>query len=494
MRPSGGPAAVTLKGVTKAFGSLLAVEDVSLEVGPGEVLALLGENGAGKTTLMNILAGVYLPDEGEIAVFGQRLTPGSTRDSVELGIGMLHQHLKLVETLTAADNISLALDKGKFFQPKKPRQEITDLAAELDFELDLQSRVWQLNLAQRQQLEILRVLGSGARVLILDEPTAVLSPPDAERLFEIVRRIAGSGRSVILISHKLDEVLRVADSIAVLRRGRLVHVGTAKDATVQTLAELMVGERKDTDASRPQTSPGEPLLTVSDLTVNDDLGHPAVRSVSFEVMAGELVAVVGVAGNGQEELMEAIGGLRQPVEGSVVCSDAGRSRPFAHIPAERLGVGLSPSLDARDNGMLGYQRRAPFGRWIRDRDVSRHLTKVIERFGVSLRPEAPIRNLSGGNLQRVVLGRELMDDHPLLIASYPTRGLDVAAAAQIRAALVERVDQGAGVLLASEELDESLAIATRLLIMYRGEVVAERDPRSVEVAEIARFMTTGSGT
>lgn len=485
--------AVSLRGLTKTFGSVRAVDDVSLDVAPGEILALLGENGAGKTTLMNILTGVYLPDAGDMTVFGARLIPGSTRGAKEQGIGMLHQHLKLVETLTGAENISLAVDAGRFFRRRRLRPEIVDLASDLGFKLDLQLRVWQLNLAQRQQLEILRVLGTGARVLILDEPTSVLSSPDAARLFEIVKKIAATGRSVILISHKLEEVLGVVDSVAILREGRLVHRAGRERTTVQALARLMVGDREFLPLPRPDGVPGDRLVSVRDLVVEDDLGNVAVRGTSFDVCTGELVAIVGVAGNGQEELMEAVGGLRPIQSGRVAFEDRPRSRQrrFAHIPADRLGVGLAPGLDARDNALLGFQRVSPFGRWIRRHLTAVHLRLVTERFDVRLVEGAPIRNLSGGNLQRVLLGRELLVDHPLLLASYPTRGLDVAAAADIRSALVERVGAGAGVLLASEELEESVGIATRILVMYRGQIVADRDPRSMEFAEIAQLMTTG---
>jgi simple sugar transport system ATP-binding protein len=383
------------------------------------VLGLLGENGAGKTTLMNILAGVYLPDGGTVHVGEVVLALGSPKAAVDAGVGMVHQHLKLVETLTAMENISLAVHHGRFLQPRRLPDSVLKLKEDLGFQFDLSSRVWQLPLAQRQQLEILRVLATEAKVVILDEPSAVLSPPETDKLFEIIRRIAASGRAVVLISHKLEEVLGVADVVAVMRAGRMVHEGPSGGLTVDTLARLMVGDRMSAGTGRPDSESEDVLLSVADLAVDDDLDYEVVHSVSFEVRRGELVALVGVAGNGQEQLMEAIGGLRAIRVGEVETFAGGRARRhgFAHVPAERLGVGLAPGLTLRDNALLGSQRSAPFGRWLRRRHVSFHTTSVLERFGVVHSGSGPVRNLSGGNLQRIILGRELMKNEELLIAS-----------------------------------------------------------------------------
>jgi general nucleoside transport system ATP-binding protein len=488
----GGRPAVSLRGISKSFGDVVAADDVSLDIPAGRVLGLLGENGAGKTTLMNILSGVYLPDGGEIDVYGEPLILGSPKASISAGVGMVHQHLKLVETLTGAENIALAVG-GRFLKPRRPSPEVEALERDLGFELDLRARVWQLPLAARQQLEILRILVTGCKVLILDEPTAVLSSLETKNLFSIIRKIADSGRAVVLISHKLNEVLSVADDVAVMRSGRVVHESPAGDTDVEALARLMLGEREMRHATRPKVSPGDRVLAVEDVVVRNDLDQQVVHGVSFEVRAGELVAIVGVAGNGQAELMEAIGRLRKPERGriEVPLSPNGAGRPFAHIPAERLGVGLAPGLSVRDNALLGHHRGSPFSWWLNRRHVDRHATAVLDHFSVRTQGNHPVSHLSGGNLQRVVLGRELVGDQRLMLASYPTRGLDVGSAAQIREALVHNVERGGAVLFASEELDESFEIATRMLVMYHGNIVADVDPQSVSVEHIGRLMTTG---
>jgi ABC-type uncharacterized transport system ATPase subunit len=490
-RPVGRPA-VSLRAISKRFGEVDAARDVSLDIPSGRILGLLGENGAGKTTLMNIVSGVYLPDAGEIEVDGKPLAAGSPKASIQAGIGMVHQHLKLVETLTGAENIALAVG-GRFLRPRRLPRDVAELQRALGFDLDLQARVWQLPLAARQQLEILRVLVTGCRVLILDEPTAVLSPLETRNLFSIIRKIAESGRAVVLISHKLNEVLSVADDVAVMRAGRVVHESAARDTDVAALARLMLGDRQIRQATRPKASPGERVLEVEDLVVRNDLDQEVVHGVSFALRTGELVAVVGVAGNGQAELMEAIGGLRKPDRGriQVPMSPNGAGRLFAHIPAERLGVGLAPGLTVKDNALLGHHRRSPFSWWLSRREVDRHANAVLDNFSVRTSAGHPVSYLSGGNLQRVVLGRELAADHTLMIASYPTRGLDVGSAAQIRAALVDNVEKGGAVLFASEELDESFDIATRMLVMFRGRIVADEDPERADVERIGRLMTTG---
>jgi general nucleoside transport system ATP-binding protein len=486
---AGQPGAVRIEGVTKRFGALLANDDVSFTIPAGRVLGLVGENGAGKTTVMNVLAGLYLPDQGAVGIGDAPLRLGSPKASVTAGIGMVHQQFKLVETLTGLENLSLAQDRGRLLQPSMASADVRALMADLGFEIDLLARVWQMPLAVRQQLEILRTLAIGARVLILDEPTSVLSPPETVRLFRIIRRIAHSGRAVVLISHKLGEVLEVADELVVMRGGRVVHRGAAAEVDVGRLARLIVGDRDLGQGGRPPGPPGEPVLRVEGLAVESDLGRAAVRGARFEVRAGELLAIVGVAGNGQTELLQAIGGVR-PYCGQIAPA-ARRPRAFAYIPAQHLGVGLAPGMSIRDNALLGQQRRPPFGWWLRRQSVQRRGHEVAARFGVDADLASPVRWLSGGNLQRLVLGRELHGEPALIVADYPTRGLDVASAGQIRRALVARASAGAAVLISSEELDESLAIANRILVMHRGEIVAEHDPRTVDQGTLGRQMTTG---
>jgi simple sugar transport system ATP-binding protein len=483
---------VAFEGVTKRFGALTVNADVSFELPRGKITALLGENGAGKTTAMNMLCGLYLPDAGRILVDGRPLPPGSPRAALAAGIGMVHQQFKLVESLTGFENISLALHRGAWRQPRRADAALQTVMAELGFELDLARSVWQMPLAVRQQLEILRVLAVGVRILVLDEPTSVLSPLESGRLFALLRRIAASGRAVVLISHKLAEVMAVADALVVMRAGQVVHCGPRAALSESALARLIVGDRAIPEGGRPQHAPGAPVLTVADLTVLDDLGQPAAEAVSLQLRAGELVALVGVAGNGQAELLDAIGGLRPVAAGRIEAPRQDGRRAFAFIPAQHLGTGLAPSLSVADNALLGHQRRPPFRRWISRAAMAAQARAVVARFGVATALDAPVRRLSGGNLQRVVLGRELLSAPALIVASFPTRGLDVGSAAAIRRALVEQAEQGAAVLLASEELDESLAIASRLLVMHRGRIVAERDPRAVDLAELGRLLTGGT--
>ena len=482
------PGAVRIDGLTKRFGALLANDDVSFSIPAGRVLGLVGENGAGKTTVMNSLAGIYVPERGTISIGGTPLQLGSPSASVAAGIGMVHQQFKLVETLTGAENLSLAAGRGRWLQSSSGTAS-DKLMAELGFSIDLSARVWQMSLAVRQQLEILRALAVGARVLILDEPTSVLSPPETVSLFRIIRAIAEAGRAVVLISHKLGEVLEVTDDLVVMRSGRVVHEGPTTGMEMERLARLIVGERTVDSSRRPSGPLGAPVLEVDGLAVDGDLGLPAVRDARLQVRAGELVVIVGVAGNGQTELLQAIGGMR-PYRGTVT-PDTRPERRFAYIPAQHLGVGLAPGMSVQDNAVLGQQRRSPFGWWLRRRSVRRRGREVADRFGVTSPLGAPVRWLSGGNLQRLVLGRELHGDPGLIVADYPTRGLDVASASQIRRALVARANAGAAVLVSSEELEESLEIAHRILVMHRGQIVAEHDPRQVDLGVLGQQMTAG---
>ena len=491
-RTSTRPPLVRLQDITKRFGTLTANDGVTFNITQGRIVALLGENGAGKTTAMNVLAGIYCPDLGSIAIDGRTLELGSPRASVAAGIGMVHQNFKLVETLSGEENISLAIDGGEFWRRSRPNERVTALLADLGFNLNLSARVWQMSLAYRQQLEILRTLAAGARILLLDEPTSVLSPFESKALFAILRNIASSGRSVIVSSHRLAEVLDVANDVIVMRQGQVVHRGGAQDCDAASLVKLIVGDRAVARTTRPATAIGETILKVDRLSVLDDFDLGAVRDASFELRAGELVALVGVTGNGQSELIDAIGGMRPIAAGQIVVPRASRWRGFAFIPAEHLGTGLSPNLSIADNSILGRQREPPFNRiWLDTATVNRRARNITARFGVKADVAVPVRRLSGGNIQRVLLGRELIGDPDLIVADYPTRGLDVAAAAQIRSALVARANAGAAVLMSSEELDESFAIATRLLVMHRGQIVADLRPTHTDMETVGRLMTTG---
>ncbi|MEF2070580.1 ABC transporter ATP-binding protein [Consotaella aegiceratis] len=478
-----------LEAISKHFGALVANDEVSFDAAAGDVVALLGENGAGKSTAMNVLCGLYHPDSGRVTLDGKEIELGSPKASARAGIGMVHQQFKLVDALTAFENLSLALDRGNFLQKNRPSGDLASWMADLGFEIDLTQRVRDMPLAARQQLEIVRVLASGARILILDEPTSVLSPLETDRLFAIVRRIAASGRVVILISHKLAEIRDVATRLVVMRQGRRVFEGKAAGMSGEKIAELIVGERSYRNDRRPQAPVGEHRLTVRNLSLAGAGGEPIVKDVSFTVAQGELVAIVGVAGNGQIELLDAIGGLRRPATGEIIAPRLGSQRDFAFIPAQHLGVGLAPGLTLEENALLGHQARSPFGRLLRPRERRRRAQSVLAAYDVRTPARTVTSALSGGNLQRVVLGRELLNEPDLVVASYPTRGLDIASAAQIRNALIERANAGAAVLMACEELEESLEIATRILVMSGGRMVADLDAKEATLGELGRLIT-----
>lgn len=480
---------VAVKGITKRFGKLAANNDVSFDLPKGKVLALLGENGAGKSTIMNVLCGLYLPDEGQIEVDGAPMTLGSPRSSLNAGIGMVHQQFRLVPTLTGLENISLAVHSGKMFRPRQADDELMALMAELGFDIDLSLPVWQMPLARRQQLEILRTLAAGAQVMILDEPTSVLSPVETEGLFKIVRRIADSGRSVVLISHKLNEIRDVVDELVVMRAGKVVHCGQAGQIDAAQLTRHIVGKRHIHATVRPQTSLGEEVLSVVELTVKDYRGNPVVRDANFSLKRGELVALVGVTGNGQSELMEAIGALRSPASGRIEAPRRAGRRNFGFIPAQHLGTGLAPGLNLDENALLGRQFGPQFGWRLSPTAISNNAVEVAAQFDVTIDHHAPVRRLSGGNLQRIVLGRELLGDPALILADYPTRGLDIASAGQIRAALIAAAVRGAAVLMSSEELEESLAMVTRVLVMNTGRIVADLPADKADFDVIGRLMT-----
>jgi ABC-type uncharacterized transport system ATPase subunit len=485
---------VALRGITKSFGHVIANDQVTFDIHGGRVLALLGENGAGKSTVMNVLAGLYAPDAGVVEINGTPIAIGSPSLSVRNGIGMVHQQFKLVETLTGLENVSLAVDRGRFMQRHKVGAALAALIHELGFEIDLARPIWQLSLAQRQQLEILRVLAAGARVLILDEPTSVLSPLESRGLFRIIEEIARSGRAVVLITHKVSEALALADELVVMRGGKVVYQGSAGSVKIADLTRAIVGDRQIPMTARAGRSAGDIVLRLDGLSVRDDRGLPAVRNASFEVRAGELVVLLGVTGNGQSELLDAIGGLRPAHSGRCSLPASRGGRGFAFIPARHLGTGLAPSMSLRENAILGRQRMRPFGRWLASDHVNRRAEQVAAKFGVTLPISAPVRVLSGGNLQRIVLGRELCDDPSLVIADYPTRGLDIAAAAEIRKTLVHHAESGAGVLVSSEEIEEFVGVANRVLVMQGGEIVGNFTPEEVDLQTIGHLMTLGGAS
>ncbi len=494
--------AVELDGIWKRFPGVIANAGANLTVLPGTVHAVLGENGAGKTTLMNCLAGVYLPDEGTVRIAGEEMRFSSPADALAAGIGMVHQEFRLVPTFTVAENVVLGSAPAVIDQDAINR-DVAELAERFGFEADPKRPVWQLSMGERQRVEILKALWRDARVLILDEPTAVLTPQEAVELGAVLRQMVAEGRSVIFISHKLDEVTSFCDEGTVLRGGATVAASiNIADADAAQLAELMVGSSSTPEVSPRAGTPGDAILEVDGLTVMDSRGLTAVDDLSLTVHAGEIVGVAGVAGNGQRALTDAIAGLDTATAGTIkiestdVTNASTRRRVdagLAYIPEDRLGVGLAPKLPITHNAVIrSYRtmRQGPFLAWERARAFC---TDLIDTFSVKVgRLDDPMASLSGGNLQRLLLGRELSGEPHIVVAAQPTRGLDVAGVAAIQNLLLDQRDSGTGILMISEDLDELLALADRILVMSEGRIVGEFDPRATSRAEIGEAMMGAS--
>jgi ABC-type uncharacterized transport system ATPase subunit len=475
---------VRLRGICKSFPGVTANDHVDLDVFAGEIRALLGENGAGKSTLMNVLAGLYRPDDGEIFRKGHLVDFRSPRDAIDNGIGMVHQHFTLVESLTVAENVLLGLQsKGLIMQIAEARQRIREFSTRYRLKVDPDAFVWQLSVGEQQRVEILKLLYRGAEVLILDEPTAVLTPQESAELARMLRSMATEGKAIVFITHKLDEVLTFSDCVTVLRQGQVVASMDVRDASKEALARLMVGREVLFRLSRQACQPGANALEVTHLVALNDKGLPALRDVSFAICAGEVLGVAGVAGNGQRELAEVITGLRRSVGGDVsvsgknitncpprVAIDAG----ISHIPGDRLGVGLVPNLPVSDSLAMKAYRAPPLSRGpILDRpSLRRFAERLIAAFRIAT-PSADTvtRLLSGGNQQRIVLAREISADKGIIIAVHPTRGLDVGATEAIRRALLDQRDNGAAILLISEDLDELLDLSDRIAVLFDGSIM-----------------------
>jgi ABC-type uncharacterized transport system ATPase subunit len=493
-----------LRGITKRFPGVLANDRVDFELAKGEVHALLGENGAGKSTLMNILYGLYHPDDGEIRLKGEPVRIGSPRDAIDLGIGMVHQHFMLIPVMTVAENIVLATEptKGPFLDLRSAEQRVSELSTQFGLAVRPDARVASISVGMQQRAEILKALYRGADILILDEPTAVLTPQEARELFEIVRSLQTEGKSIVFISHKLNEVLEIADRITVLRQGKRIDTVPRAGATPEGLARLMVGREVVLRVEKPPAEPGATLLEVKDLAVHDERGLEAVRGASFEVKAGEIVGIAGVDGNGQTELIDALTGLRKPSGGRIVaagkditsassreCLDLG----IGHIPEDRQLRGLVLDLTLAENLALHDFRKEPSSKWgwLYPRRLIQRAARLLKEFDVrGGSPQTPASALSGGNQQKVVVAREVSRDPRILVAAQPTRGLDVGAIEFVHRRLVQERDEGRAILLVSFELDEILSLSDRILVIYEGRIVGEYTPGVTE-EELGIAMTGG---
>ena len=494
-----------LEHITKRFPGVLAVDDVSLAVHAGQVVALLGENGAGKTTLMNVVYGLLDAEEGTIAVAGKPARIKGPKQAIDLGIGMVHQHFMLVEPLTVTENIVLGLEPVRFgvIDRRAARDRVVAISERYGLAVNPDVRVMDLSVGMQQRVEILKALYRNARILVLDEPTAVLTPQETEEIFAVLRRLAAEGHSIVFISHKLYEVLEIADRITVIRRGRVVGERLPAETNEDDLAELMVGREVQLTVDRGTSHPGEPVLRVAGLQAKDDRGHLAVRGVDLEVRAGEIVGIAGVAGNGQDEFVEAIIGLRRPTAGTVTLAGTdvtGRSprdineAAVAYVPADRHRFGLITAFSLADNLVLTSYYRRPYARgMLRDGDaIQRDAVSAIERFDIRT-PSATVTagTLSGGNQQKAIVAREFDRDLKLLVLDQPTRGLDVGSIEFIHRQVIAKRDAGTAVLLVSAELDEVLEMSDRIGVMYAGQIVAIIDGRTADKNEVGLLMATG---
>ena len=491
--------AIRCSGITKTFGSVVANDAIDLEVNYGEVLALLGENGSGKTTLMNMLSGIYRPDAGQIFVNGQPVSIASPVDARALGIGMIHQHFKLVEVFTAMENIVLGMP-GKMPSRKALRAEVKELCDTYGLEIDPEKPVWEMSVSEKQTVEILKVLYRGAKILILDEPTAVLTPQETEKLFDILRQMKAKGCAVIIITHKLNEVLAISDRVTILRKGKSVDTVATADVDANALTERMVGHAVSLAIRRPEPKDVHTILKVVDLTVEKPDGSLGLDDVSFHIHSGEILGVAGVAGSGQKELCEAIAGLLPAKKGAVLYKkenilgkspeaiiDLGISMSF--VPEDRLGMGLVASMGMTDN-MLLKSYRAGKGPFV-DRAPARALAKkLVEELSI-VTPgiETPVRLMSGGNVQKVLLGREIESDPNLLITAYPVRGLDINSSYLIYDLLNKQKEKGVAVMFIGEDLDVLLELCDRILVLCHGKVTGVVKAGEVTKEQIGLMMT-----
>ncbi|MCI9349889.1 MAG: ABC transporter ATP-binding protein [Oscillibacter sp.] len=498
--------AIQMKGVTKRFGAVTANDHVNLEIKRGEILSLLGENGSGKTTLMNMLAGIYFPDEGGIFVNGQPVTIASPKDAFTCGIGMIHQHFKLVDVFTAAENIILGLDNKNRLDLKAASRKITEICQKYGFHIDPDKKIYDMSVSEKQTVEIVKVLYRGADILILDEPTAVLTPQETDRLFNVMRNMKADGKSLIIITHKLHEVMDVSDRVAVLRKGQYIGDVATKDTTPQKLTDMMVGRAVTLNIDRPAPENPKPRLEVQGLTVFDELGVKRLDHVSFTAMGGEILGIAGIAGSGQKELLEAIAGLQplqpgasvkfmppdnQPVElvGKTPLQIKRAGVSLAFVPEDRLGMGLVGTMGMTGNMLLRSYRKGKS--FFTDRKSPKNLAEDVKERLEVVTPSVtfPVRRLSGGNVQKVLVGREIAQKPAVLMTAYAVRGLDINTSYTIYNLLTEQKMMGVAVIYVGEDLDVLLELCDRILVLCGGQVSGIVDGRTATKEEVGLLMT-----
>ena len=502
-----GSTAIELKNITKRFGSIVANKGVNLKVYEGEILSILGENGSGKTTLMNMIAGIYFPDEGHIYVRGQEAVIRSPRDAFDLGIGMIHQHFKLVDVFSAAENIVLGLDKKGRYDIRKVAQRVREISERYGFDIDPNKKIHEMSVSEKQTVEIVKVLYRGADILILDEPTAVLTPQETKKLFDVLRRMRDDGKSIIIITHKLHEVLSLSDRVAVLRRGEYVGEIETTKADEAMLTEMMVGKKISLNIARKEPQNPEERLVVRGISCISREGIKLLDDITFTARSGEILGIAGIAGSGQRELLEAIAGLQHLDKGEILYNnpkskgvDNLRDKTpmqirelgvrLSFVPEDRLGMGLVGSMDIVDNMMLRSYRggHSLFVQRKEPKDLAQHIISELEV--VTPNANTPVRRLSGGNVQKVLVGREIAAAPTVLMAAYPVRGLDINSSYMIYNLLSQQKENGVAVIFVGEDLDVLLELCDRILVIGGGRVTGIVDARSATKEQIGLLMTT----
>ena len=501
-------AAVSLRNVTKTFGAVVANEKVNLDIYKGEILALLGENGSGKTTLMNMLSGIYFPDEGQIFINGKEEIIKSPKDALKLGIGMVHQHFKLVDVLSATENIVLGLE-GKL-NIKEASKKIEHICEKYGFEVDPKQKIYDMSVSQKQTVEIVKVLYRGADILILDEPTAVLTPQETEKLFRVLRKMRDDGKAIVIITHKMNEVKSLSDRVAVLRNGQYIGDMKTSETNITEMTNMMVGHTVTLNIDRPDPVDPKPRIEVEGLTVRNEEGVVKLKDVSFTANSGEILGIAGISGCGQKELLEAIAGL-QPVESGTIAymepdgtkemligkdplkiAEMGVSLSF--VPEDRLGMGLVGNMDLTDNMMLRSFRKGktPFVNRKPARELAEHVVESLEVVTPGI--HTPVRRLSGGNVQKVLLGREIASSPTVLLTAYAVRGLDINSSYTIYDLLNEQKKKGVAVIFVGEDLDVLVELSDRIMVLCGGEVSGIVDARTTDKNEVGMMMTRMGGS